>query len=243
LTSARLDLGKVIAGAFLVPWWHRRAFARALAIPLALIVAYSVVWYYFAKPALPGFALWLVYAFYGMLFTMFAVTCHRLVLLDAEAVAQRWQPKWSLRETRFFIWILGLWASGLVAMLVFLLIAVNLWTWTVGSDPDWIDWVQTVLKIPLLYVFARLCIVFPAMALDQRPSLRWAWERTQGNGWRLLVVVAGLPVAFAYLVDLLFRSEASQVEWLVLTVLTIALFAVEIAAISLSYRELTKEAP
>jgi hypothetical protein len=243
LRTARLDLGKVIAGAFLVPWWHRKAFARALALPLALLVVYGAVWNYFAKPVLTGFAPWLIYAVYGMLFTMFAVTCHRLVLLDAESVAKRWQPRWSLRETRFFIWILGLWASGLVAMMILLLIAVNLWTWTAGGRPEWIDWAQTALKVPLLYVFARLFIVFPAMALDQRPSLRWAWERTQGNGWRLVVIVAGLPVAFKYLVDLLFRSEATEVEWLMLTVLTVALFAVEIAAISLSYRELTKEAP
>ena len=226
-----------------MPWWHRKAFARALALPLALLVAYSVGWYYYAKPALPGYALWLLYAVYGMLFTVFAVTCHRLVLLDAESVAKRWRLTWSMRETRFFVWILGLWASGLVAMGVLLLIAANLWTWTVRGDPEWIDWAQTALKIPLLYVFARLCVVFPAMALDERPSLRWAWERTQGNGWRLLVVVAGLPLAFKFLVDLLYRSEATEAEWLVLTVLAIALFAVEIAAISLSYRELTKETP
>jgi hypothetical protein len=74
--SARLDLGKVLAGAFLVPWWHRKAFARALAIPLGLIVLHSVVWYYYAIPVVPNQALWLVYALYGLLFTMFAVTCH-----------------------------------------------------------------------------------------------------------------------------------------------------------------------
>ena len=106
--TRRLDLGKVIAGAFLVPWWRRRAFARALAIPLALIIAYCVACSY-AWPQLPQFALWLAWPLYGLLFSLFAVTCHRLVLLDAEEVAKRWRPSWSWRETRFFLWMASVW--------------------------------------------------------------------------------------------------------------------------------------
>jgi hypothetical protein len=242
--TPRLDLGKVIAGAFLVPWWHRKAFARALTTPLALIVLHVVVWYYYALPIIPGYA-WLVYAVYGLFFTIFAVTCHRLVLLDAESVARRWQPTWSMRETRFFLWIVVLWVGGLAAIMVVIAIAANIWTWIAGTRPDaeWTEWVVFALKIPALYIFARLCVLFPAMALDRKPNLRWAWDLTQKNGWRLMVVVAGLPVAFKYLVGFLYRDDATRVEWLVLTVVAGALVTVEIAAISLAYRELTRHDP
>jgi hypothetical protein len=242
LRTARLDLGKVIAGAFLVPWWHRRAFARALALPLLLIVLHTVVWYYYVLPVIPEYA-WLVYAVYGLLFTMFAVTCHRLVLLDPESVASRWKPTWSMRETRFFFWIAGLWGAGLIGILIALTVLAAVWNWTIGTRPDddWTDWAVFALKIAGLYFFARLCMLLPATALDGKPSLRWSWDLTRSNGWRLMVVVGGLPVAFRYLVGFLYREDATRVEWLALTMVGVALVAVEIAAISISYRELTRE--
>jgi hypothetical protein len=241
--TPRLDLGKVIAGAFLVPWWHRKAFARALAIPLALLVAYTVAWYYLAAPYLPQFAMWLVWAMYGLLFTIYAVTCHRLVLLDAESVAKRWRPGWSWRETRFFLWVACIWLILMAGTWVILTVAVNAWMYIAGSHGDGFEFVPHALKIVALYVFGRLCMLFPATALDRNANLRWSWELTRANGWRLLVIVGGLPFALTFLVDLLYRDEATTVEWLIVSVVTFALLAVEIAAISLSYRELTKDEP
>jgi hypothetical protein len=214
-----------------------------LAIPLALIVTHSVVWYYYAVPLLPPFALWFVYAIYGVLFTLFAVTCHRLVLLDAESVARRWQPRWSWRETRFLMWIVLLWGTCLAAMMIILTIVLNLWMAIAGTHPEWFtEWGMHVIKIPALYVFARLCVLFPATALDRNASLRWAWELTRNNGWRLMVVVGFLPWLFSNLVYLLYRDDATRVEWVVLTGVAVALFAVEIAAVSISYRELNAHA-
>ena len=85
-------------------------------------------------------------------------------------------------------------------------------------------------------------MVFPATALDRRADWRWAWQLTRNNGWRLFVVVAILPWAISQLLALLYRAEATVIETILLSVTGIALFAVEIAAISLSYRELTREA-
>ena len=64
---------------------------------------------------------------------------------------------------------------------------------------------------------------------------------TRGNGWRLLLGVGGLPFVLSVLVGLIYRNDATTAEWLLLTILAVALFAVEIAAISLSYRELTRD--
>jgi hypothetical protein len=242
--TPHLDLGKVIAGAFLVPWWRRRAFTRALAAPCALIVAYSVVCYYSTDYVMSGFpqaAMWLVWVLYYLLFTLFAVKCHRLVLLDADAVAQRWRPGWSWRETRFFLWSAAIWGLGLAASWLLLLVAVNVWTWVAGISSDALRLTVHLWKIPVLYVFGRLCMLLPAAALDRRASLKWSWNLTRGNGWRLLVVVGGLPFVLSVLVGLIYRNDATTAEWLLLTLLAVALFAVEIAAISLSYRELTRD--
>lgn len=238
--TPRLDLGKVIAGAFLVPWWHRRAFVRALALPLGLIVGHWLFWYYVAVPNLPQSLLWLAYFVYGLLFTLFAVTCHRLVLLDAEAIARHWLPRWGWRETRFLSWIVGLYAIAFLASWMLLLVGANLWHWVLGDLSAWVGWIQWIMKMPMLYVLGRLCLVFPATALERRPTLRWSWNLTRGQGWRMMVVVGGLPFALSVLVELLYRDGATTAEWLALGVVTVALFAVEIAAVSLSYRELIR---
>lgn len=238
---ARLDLGKVVAGAFLVPWWQRRAFARALAVPVALIFAYTLLWQEYAAPRLGPAGGWLGAILYGLLFTFFAVRCHRLVLLDAQSVAAEWRPRWTMRETRFFMWLAGFWLIGFMALLVLLTVVVNAWGAVAGHDSVPLEWAQQAIKVALLYPFGRLCLLFPATAVerDPPPDLRWSWQLTRGNGWRLLIVVGALPVLFALLVNLAYRSEATSFEWLLVSVLAMALFAVEIAAVSLSYRELT----
>jgi hypothetical protein len=113
----------------------------------------------------------------------------------------------------------------------------------VGTRPEWFtEWGMHVVKIPALYVFARLCVLFPAAALDRNPTLRWAWDLTRRNGLRLMVVVGVLPWLFSNLVYYLYRDDATRVEWVALTVAAVALFAVEIAAVSISYRELSGDA-
>jgi hypothetical protein len=239
--TIRLDVGKVVLGAFLVPWWNRRAFSRALAIPLLLLVTLTLSWY-FTGEYLPELSAWLFYLGYGVLFVIFAVTCHRLVLLDPPSITSRLYPRWSLRETRFILWMVGVWLIITAAFIVVspLLVNVSL-LWSRKADEDWLRWSLFVAKLPALYVFARLCLVFPATAVDKRVNLKWAWRLSEGNGWRLVLIVAVLPWILTQLVNLLYRGNASTIETIILTFVGCALFAVEVAALSLSYRELTSD--
>jgi hypothetical protein len=240
--TAPLDLGKVIAGAFLVPWRQRKAFAGALAIPVALLIALSAVFYYYELVQVPWYAALVTNVVYGLLFTLFAVTCHRLVLLDPASVARESRLRWTRRETRFFLWVVGSWLVALAAMLPLLTVALAAWANTLGSPGGEPEWLHSVAQLPLLYVFGRLCVLFPATAVDRHPppDIRWAWRLTRDNGWRLLVIIGMLPWLFSWLVALVYRSNATAFEWLLVSLLAMALFAVEIAAVSISYRELTK---
>jgi hypothetical protein len=238
---ARLDVTKVVYGAFMVPWWNRRAFGRALGIPLALLVTLTLSWYYGGK-YLPQFSNWVLCVAWGGLFSMFAVTCHRLVLLDAASVASQPVPRWSWRETRFFYWLVGTWLICWVAGIAAITLILNLAIMVIGNSiTGWFDWAPLVAGIPAYYLFARLSPIFPATAIDRRVDLKWAWRLTRGNGWRLFVVVAVLPWLLSHFVGLLYRGNATAVETAMLTFVGSALFAVEIAALSLSYRELTRE--
>jgi hypothetical protein len=243
-TPAPLSVGKVVMGAFLVPWWNRRAFARALAVPLVSLAVLTLSWYY-ANEFLPNFVKWLLYVLYGLLFTLFAVTCHRLVLLGPESVATRLAPRWSWRESKFLAWMVVAWVFSMAVWFLLLnAISIPLFNaFKPASDESqpWFEWLVHASKIPAFYVFARLCLVFPATAIDNKPGLKWTWNLTRGNGWRLVVVVGVLPWMISHLAGLLYRENATVFETIILSVLGIALFAVEIAALSLSYRELTKE--
>lgn len=223
-----------------MPWWRRRAFAVALCVPVLLGIAYSVLWEYYRPMAFPWLT-WLVSCgLYGLVFTLFAVRCHRLVLLDAQAVAREWRPRWTWRETRFFMWVAGFWLFGIVALVVMLMVVVNAWVMIAGHESLETQWAEQAVRIALLYPLGRLCVMFPATAVDQHPppQLGWAWQLTRGNGWRLMIVVGALPWLFAQLTGAVYRSEATTFEWLLVGLLGFVLLAVEIAAVSLCYREL-----
>jgi hypothetical protein len=239
--TSRLPVAKVVYGAFAFPWWHRRAFARALAIPLVSLVTFTLSWYY-AGEWLPPYSNWVLCLVWAALFAVLAVTCHRLVLLDATSVASRSVPRWSWRETRFLYWLVAIWLICWIASIAAMTLVLNLGMMVMRPTDLRLDsWAQSFAGIPAGYVFARLAPIFPATAIDRTVGLRWAWTLTRGNGWRLFLIVAVLPWLISAAVALLYRGNATVVETVLLSFLGSALFAVEIAALSLAYRELTKE--
>ena len=239
--AAPLPVGKILLGAFLIPWWNRKAFARALAIPMMLIVALTLSWYY-AGEHLPSWANWAACLGYAAFFALFAVTCHRLVLLDPARVARRAEPRWTWRESLFLWWLIGAWLTYVVVSMAGATLLGSVLANATRIDTQiGMRWVIEIAGIPAIYAVARMSPAFPAVAIDHRPDLKWALAITRGNGWRLFVVVGVLPWALSSLVGLAYRSNPSPLEMLALAILGTALFAVEIAALSISYRELTRE--
>ena len=104
--------------------------------------------------------------------------------------------------------------------------------------PWWAQWVVASCFIPALYVMARLSLVLPGTALDGKPTLNWAWQLSCGNGWRLVLLVGLLPWLFTQVAVILLRHNATLVEVVLIAVLVHVLLIVEVAALSLSYKEL-----
>lgn len=234
----------MVQEALLIPWQRRSAFAGALAIPLALLAGLSLAWYFSAELLRQVQGWWLFFLHCGLFaffFTLFAVTCHRLVLLQQGRRGGIPVPQWSWREARFFSWVVTLWIVYLVVWWLGLLIAGNVSPR--GSLPAWFDLIEFAASIPALYVVARLSLVFPATAIDRPAGFKWAWRTSRGNGWRLVVVVAVMPWLVSHLVGLLYRETPSAPEVVAITLLGTALFAVEIAALSVAYRELAGNEP
>lgn len=237
---ARLNVLKVVLGAFIVVWWYRRAFAKALAIPLVALTVLPVsIWLSGAQ--LPGWAMWLFYFVHILVSTLFAVTCHRLVLMDHKEVRTTWLPLWTWRESRFVFFFFAVWLVAGIGFSISMTLILNLsLVSNIGRGGPWPDWLLQVAMIPMMYVFSRLCLVFPATAIDRKVSLKWSWRLTWSNGWRLFVVVSILPWIISHALGLLYFGEIREWEMIVVTLLGFVLLAVEVAALSLSYRELAQ---
>lgn len=233
----------MVQEALLIPWRRRREFAWALAVPLALLAGLSLAWYFADALIRQAEGWWPFFLYCGpfaLFFTLFAVTCHRLVLLAPRRLGGIPAPSWSARESRFLFWVVTLWLIYLVVWWLGLLVAGNVWPRD-GDLRGWFEVIEFVASLPALYLVARLSLVFPATAIDRGASLKWAWRTSRGNGWRLVVVVMVLPWLVSRLVGLLYREQATAVEIVLLTVLGTALFALEIAALSIAYRELARD--
>ncbi len=187
-----------------------------------------------------------VQAFIKMaLYCLFAITCHRLVLLGDPGVPDYGLRTWTLRESKYLGWSLVI----LVVWLLFSFVVNSLYVSTIVNDievggsvessrpiPIWLS----LLYIPVLYIFSRLSVLYPAISLDQPVNAQWAWRITEDNGWRLTVVVCFLPSVLFYLAGLLLRDNATFVESLILELLGFILVAVGVVALSFSYKHLTE---
>ena len=233
---ARLALEKVLVGAVSLPWAHRRAFARALAFPaLAMLALYAADWgFYDDLGSGAGFA---IYLFDKLLWVVFAVCCHRLVLVDVASS----RPRWGRRETVFAAWLLLLGACGWLLALPLMTLVVNAQTWyglLVPRSKDEIFWASWLGYAVAGYVWARLSPVLPATAIDAPTSISQAWADTRGNGLRMMVLVFALPMAVKLGSEAIYRDDATVVEALLIRALIVVALAFEVAALSLAYREL-----
>ena len=242
--STPINVAKIVYGAFAVPWANRAAFARKLATPFAFLVIFGVVETLWITQ-MPSPLLWGVIALHLLVFVLFAVSCHRLVLLDTVTVAKAPLPRWTRRETRFLWRFIVLWfVSAAVGFTCIALLTFAVFPWLKKIEPTWLASLATLLfMLPMYYILARLSLVLPATAVDRRVNLGWAWELSEGNSWRLLLVVGVLPWIVsipAYLIDF---AGPNVVVTVAMTMLGAALLTVEISALSLAYRELTRNEP
>jgi hypothetical protein len=235
----RLSIPAVLAGAFILPWARRGTFAKALALPAAAMVAIQVGWW-LAGDRISGAAAWAAWGANGILWILFAVICHRLVLLEPQHGDVAMVPGWGRRETLFLAWLAAVYviimAVVTVAIMVGGAIVANL------ASTSLFESIYGPVAAALgTYLFARMSLVLPATAIDARTTLTQVWWQTQGNGWRLALIVGGLPWVFAYAVSLISGDEPSTARGVLVTILATALLVVEIAALSLSYRQLAND--
>ena len=178
---------------------------------------------------------WLIY---GMVFTLFAVTCHRVIILGPDSVPKYGLYSISMREVRFYGW--GLVVYFYLSLITFIIMFPTVF-FSFYSESNKYLWVSGmyILFIPGTYVFSRLSILFPATAVDQRKDMKWAWDTTKGNGWRLLILIGVLPVIIDIVPDL-FSGGSVPIDT-ALNFLKSMVAAFEIALLSHAYKYLSTD--
>lgn len=170
-----------------------------------------------------------------LVYTVLAVRVHRLVL-GAENSAQEF-VRWTSRETRFLGWLLVVYCY---LVLVFaapaLLMGIVGVMALVPRDGWWMTLVAFLAFLPAAYLFVRLSVLLPATAIDQRRTIAWAWALTEGNGWRLVIVLWLVPMLLSTLTPVL--EASSLLGWLAWDLLIAVLTAFEIAILSVAFNSL-----
>lgn len=239
--AKRLPVGKVLLGAVLLPWHRRSQFARTLAVPFLFQVLLVLVWQ-IAWSTMESFSSWLMAAVSYALYVLIAVRCHRLMLLEESASV--WHlPKWTLRESRFIVYLIGLWALHLaVTWSALYLIALPIGFIPRGGPPDKVlSYLPVVASLIAYYPMSRLSLSLPAIAVDKFGGFRKSWDQSRGNGLRLAIVVGALPAIASYVSrapDLLGQNLFLDV---LQQILVYVFVVVEVTALSLSYREIRQE--
>jgi hypothetical protein len=223
---------------------NRRVLAKALTIPFLIVCAlYSIMgflpetWYSF-------FAEWLTY----VVEAIFAITTHRVVLLGGNSVPKLGLTKWTKRETYFVLHLFGLFAIvlGLGGLGMYILVYI------LSNSLGLLGMLIAVtIWATCAYIFARLSLVFPSIAIDQGISFKKSWELTEGNEDIIVNIVILVPLLFIIpqmLLSLLFLiPEISNLGTdptifnLVTETLRLLFTVFVIAALSLTYKFILEE--
>lgn len=234
--QTKLPVIQILRDSFAVPFQNRQPLTKALALTgvLMFLLEFS------ASQGLLGTSLIssLVFLLSKVaLFVLFAITCHRNILLPGKSTPTFGMLEWNRREWKYIGW------AVIAYFYLYLMFAfAAFFSSSVGSFvPSMGGLSYTVIYMFIassgMYFFARLSLLFPAVATDHKTGWDWVLDLTEGNGWRLVVIIGIFPIVLAVLPGL-FANVHVAVDALLL-LFSIVLLVVEITALSLSFRHLT----
>jgi hypothetical protein len=209
---------KTILGAFGCVIEYRKQFSKALLIPVTVLVLLGSI-----PVSISGLSLLIFYKILAFLAYVFlAIITHRIILLGPGAV-----PEWGLsaagkREIYFIGYSLGI---GLSVTLInyFGLASPTIWLISI---------------IAMIYILARVSLVFPAVATDSYWTFFDSWKATRGHQTLMLVVVLIFPIVIGIPEMLLSRVPHMGI---IVNVLSVVTMVFVVAALSVAFRVVTKE--
>ena len=230
---------KIVVGAVAVIPFRFRVFARALAVPFVLYTAFDSVW--LLQPALEFYDRfrWPMFALTQLLdlalYTITAVTTHRIVLLGASSVP-RYGIEWARHTTRFFAFALSFTSAGYATAFIL--------SWGFRtSEPVALSFLPsmglTLGTWVLAFFLARLLLVFPAAAVGQPITLLRSWELTRQRQVLMFLIVIVYPILIGLPTYVI--SDSSTAGYLLRSVIELPALVVTVILLSFAYQQIQKE--
>jgi len=242
MSPKKLDVRPAVIEAYSGAWNHINEMVRLIWLPgLLYILGVLLASVYQARnEMLLAVLLNLATLF---LWPIIAVAWHRFILLG-DTTNRAFNFTFGRRHTRFLI----------ATVLIVLMLILGLTLLMVGNElaqtaPDKTGTITmlmlggfTLLGLAAYYV-PRLSLLLPAVAVDDAPDPRLLIEATRGNYWRLIALVAltSMPVIVPYYflaVILVLIGMPPAIMLIFAPVVTIFLAILNVAVLSIAYREL-----
>lgn len=238
-------IARITVGAVATVHERRAHYARALVGPAVVFVALALSRGPAQSSPLAGALFALAHV---LVYTVIAVTSHRITLLGPNAVSRWGNLRFGPRELRFlsnFLMLLAVlvglvFAAGLV--LVLPLVALTGVQESQAASERIVTVASSLLSLVAMYFLARLSLVFPAASLDEDLSFSDSWRLTADHQGLMLFVTLVLPV-IANLPAMALAGTQSLVVHLGLQLFSLVAVVVIVTALSLAYLELRDRPP
>jgi hypothetical protein len=241
-------VGRVLWNALAFAWNHRLRVLRIAGVPW-LVLAASLLAFDLTSADESDYAVWSLYFLQCLATAWLAIGMHRLVLLGSGDVGSHLDAQGLKRGGKFFGLLLATWLLFLASgELLYKLGNVFLWPSfglrvSVWERLSIYIAVLVVFCVGMSWLFARICLLFPALAVDREFDLGAAWRLSRGNAIRLAVITSLFPILLTILELFVTTHYATRAGFASIAVLHPTALILEVAALSLSYAHLTAPAP
>jgi hypothetical protein len=237
---------RILRGAVFEVVTRWRPLLRALIVPAVLMMGtnyatqYLMQWHFSTRGSLEELKVlgYIQFVVWLLLYSIFAMSCHRVILLGEASLPSRFGIYWTMRETRFLGWVI---LVGTIYMLMTFPFQVAALYVQPEFNPRLITWYVPVLLAT--YIDGRISMVLPATAVGERSSIIESWRLTRGKG---LHIMAALFIA-GFVSDLVAQATRNVLDDLPLTARLVSnainfpLVAIAVGIISVTYRDLNKK--
>lgn len=224
-----MNASKVIYEALLIVWSNKYRLLQALTYPIILniilVLSKAII-----KP--DNIFSELVFSLFDcIIYSLIAITTHRIVLIGEKSLPTWGVKKITIREIIFI---------ALIIMLTFLSELASFIPTHIKLTPL----ISFLWLLVYLVTLTRICLVFPATAVDKWISFAESWRLTRKYQFKLMIIIIILPIfLFLLFVALfkmlfLFSTPLSKLFPLFMLLTVTLMLVIAIASLSVAYSKI-----
>lgn len=218
-----MEVWKTLVGAFGYVVEYKKPLSKSLVVPLLIMV---MIGYFEPDAKSFDWALFfLITAAEILLYTIIAITTHRIILLGPSSVPEWGMYKFTGRELSFIIYSLGIGILMIPAGILSLIPMIG----------------YPVALLGIAYILGRLSLIFPAIATDRLWTLSKSWQASKNNQLLMMVVAFIFPAILTLPEYVLEHMAYEPYTSMVSNVFSSLAMILVIAALSTAFKLITEE--